>query len=147
MVNSEMVFAGIAAEAAVRLFTVTVHDLDAGLARRAFTSHPAEYPVSGTKPLTLDDDWSRQVIVGRKTFVANTTEGFRQLFPDHALITALGCASVANIPVMDADGGVAGTVNLLDVEGYFTPARVAALEALVERHRIDLLAAMKSVAF
>ena len=37
-----------------RLFTVTTQDLPAGLARRAYSSMPDAYPVSGTKPLTRD---------------------------------------------------------------------------------------------
>jgi hypothetical protein len=49
------------------------------------------------------------------------------------------------VPVLRDDGEVAGTVNLLDAEGHFTPARVAALEALVARFRDDLLAAMAAV--
>ena len=60
-----------AADAAcgARLFTVTVLDRRAGLARRAYTSHPAEYPASGTKPLR-SDAWSDQVIGRAEPFVA-----------------------------------------------------------------------------
>ena len=58
----------------IRLFTVTVQDLKRGVARRAYTSHPVEYPVSGTKPLTRDG-WYDFCITGQQTFVANTTPG------------------------------------------------------------------------
>ena len=47
------------------------------------------------------------------------------MFPDHAIIGALGCGAVLNLPVVIADR-LAATVNLLDVEGHFTPARIAA---------------------
>ena len=41
-----------------RLFTVTVIDRAAGLARRVYTSHPDTYPVSGTKPIQPNDtEW------------------------------------------------------------------------------------------
>ena len=97
-----------------RLFTVTVQDEAQGLARRAYTSHPVEYPVSGTKPLTRDG-WYDQCIGGQQTFVANTTPEFAKYFFDHALITSLGLGSCINIPVVSG-GQVLGTVNLLAEE-------------------------------
>ncbi|MCT8331064.1 GAF domain-containing protein [Albidovulum sediminis] len=124
-----------------RLFTVTVHDPAARLFRRVYTSHPADYPVSGTKPMG-DDAWTRHVIGGGRSFVANTTAEFAPLFPDHAQINALGCHSALNIPLFDDAGAVVGTVNILHDEGHFTPDRVAAFEALAMRHRPALLAAV-----
>lgn len=134
-----------AADAAcgARLFTVTVLDRKAGLARRAYTSHPAEYPATGTKPMR-NDAWSDLVIGGGRSFVANSTPEFAIYFTDHALINALGCQSALNMPVSDG-AQVVGTVNVLDVAGHFTPERVAALESLVAAHRPALLAAMAQV--
>jgi GAF domain-containing protein len=126
-----------------RLFTVTVLDRKAGLARRAYSSHPVDYPVTGTKPMR-DDPWSDLVIGEHKSFVANSTPEFALYFSDHALINALGCHSALNIPVVDA-GQVLGTVNILDAEGHFTPDRVATLEALVQTHHAALLAAFAQV--
>lgn len=123
-----------------RLFTVTTQDEAAGLARRAYTSHPAEYPVSGTKPLTRDG-WYDHCIAGRRTFVANTTPEFARYFFDHALITSLGLGSCINIPVLSGNR-VLGTVNLLAEEQHFTPARLAAYEALVTAHHAALVAEM-----
>jgi hypothetical protein len=54
-----------------RLFTVTTVDDKAGLARRLYTSHPVEYPVSGTKPMEKDG-WYDTTVAGKRTFVANT---------------------------------------------------------------------------
>lgn len=113
-----------------RLFTVTVQDQAAGLARRSHTSHPVEYPVSGTKPLTRDG-WYDLCIGGRQTFVANTVPEFAKYFFDHALITSLGLGSCINVPVADGAGPVLGTVNLLAEEGHFTPERLAAYHALI----------------
>lgn len=126
-----------------RLFTVTVLDPKAGVSRRAYTSHPVDYPVSGTKPMT-DDGWSRHCIDGQQTFVANRTADFSPYFFDHALINRLGCHSAVNVPVI-GEGLVRGTVNLLDVEGHFTPERVRAIEELIAARQDDLLAAMKLV--
>ncbi|MCV2863947.1 GAF domain-containing protein [Albidovulum sediminicola] len=135
-------FAALHADCAplgARLFTLTVHDPKARLFRRAYSSHPEDYPVSGTKPMG-DDAWTRHVVDGGQSFIANTTAEFAPLFPDHAQINALGCHAALNIPVFDGAGAVVGTVNILDAEGHFTPARVAAFEALVARHRPALLA-------
>lgn len=126
-----------------RLFTVTVLDRKAGLARRAFTSHPQDYPASGTKPMR-DDAWSDQVIGRGVSFVANTTPEFALYFSDHALINALGCQAAMNIPVSDGTQ-VVGTVNILDAEGHFTPDRIATLEGMVRANRDALLAAFAQV--
>ncbi len=123
------VFEDLQRAAGVILFTVTVVDREAGLARRCYTSHPVAYPVSGTKPIG-SDGWSARVLERGETFVANDTPEFALYFSDHELINSLGCASAMNIPVV-GDGTVVGTVNLLDLAGHFTPARVAELEELV----------------
>ena len=123
-----------------RLFTVSTQDLTAGLARRAYTSHPVDYPVSGTKPLTRDG-WYDHCIAGRQTFVANTTPEFARYFLDHDLITALGLGSCINIPIVHGVA-VLGTVNLLAEEQHFTPARLAAYHALIASHHAGLVAEM-----
>lgn len=124
-----------------KLFTVTVHDPEAHLFRRAYTSHPIDYPTSGTKPM-VEDDWSRRVIGEGKSFVANTTAGFAPFFPDYELINALGCHSAMNIPVKRRDRQVVGTVNLLAETNHFTPEKVAAYETLVDEHTPALLQAI-----
>lgn len=146
--SPDSVFAALHAEArsltGARLFTVTVLDRAKGLARRAYTSHPVEYPASGTKPMR-NDAWTDLVLGQRLSFVANTTAEFAIYFSDHALINALGCEAAMNIPVPDDAGLVVGTVNILDAAGHFTPEHVAALESLVAQRRADLLAAMALV--
>lgn len=123
-----------------RLFTVTTQDETAGLARRAYTSHPVEYPVSGTKPLTRDG-WYDHCIIGQQVFVANTTPEFAKYFFDHALISSLGLGSCINIPVVEA-GHVLGTVNLLAEEQHFTPEKLTAYQALAVAHHAALVAEM-----
>ena len=122
------------------LFTVTTQDIPADLARRAFSSMPAEYPVSGTKPLTRDG-WYDYCIIGQQTFVANTTPEFAKYFFDHALISALGLGSCINVPVIDK-GAVVGTVNLLAEENHFNPERLAAYQALIAAQHDALIAEM-----
>ncbi len=82
-----------------KLFTIMAVDNAAGLARRAYTSHPHDYPVSGTKPIHRDQ-WFDIVHGERRSFVANTIADIAKVFPDFELIASLGCGSVMNLPVM-----------------------------------------------
>lgn len=109
-----------------KLFTVMTVDMEAGLARRAFSDHPAEYPVSGTKPIHRDA-WFDIVHGERRSFVANTIEDIALVFPDYELIASLGCGSVLNLPVV-LKGDLVATINLLDAAGHYTPERVSAAE-------------------
>lgn len=131
------------AECEARLFTVTVLDRKAKLARRAYSSHPSDYPVTGTKPMG-SNDWTEMVLVRGETFVANQTADFAPYFPDHALINDLGCEAAVNIPVRE-QGQVVATVNILDAAGHFTPHRVAVLERLVADALPDLHTAFEAL--
>ncbi len=121
--TSEVLFAALdqlaRATVGARLFTVMVVDTKAMVARRAYTSHPVEYPVSGTKPVE-PNAWFRQVVENRNVFAANTAKTIEETFPDHALIASLGCGAVINIPIV-LDQRVAATINLLDEEGAYPP--------------------------
>ena len=121
-----------------RLFTLTTHDQTAMVFRRAYTSHPQEYPIQGTKPMERDA-WFDLCITRAQPFIANTPDAFATVFFDHALITAMGLGSAANLPVIATDGTVPATVNLLAEAHHFTPDRLAAYTALVDHHRPALL--------
>jgi GAF domain-containing protein len=122
-----------------KLFTVMTFDARTGMSQRVHSSHPEEYPVAGAKPLSVGL-WSRTVIEERRTFIANTIEAIAEVFPDFELIRSLGCESVVNLPIV-YDGGVIGTINVLDGAGHYTPERVAKIERLAPFASIALLAA------
>ena len=105
-----------------KLFTYMTVDMQAEVARRAYTSDPKNYPTSGTKPIRYDS-WFDIVHKERRYFVANTIADIAKVFPDYELIDSLGCQSVVNMPVV-LGGELVGTVNMLDVDGYYTPERV-----------------------
>ena len=109
----------------VRLFTVMTVDMQAMLARRAYTSDPENYPCSGTKPVEMNR-WFEVVHTRREMFVANTLAEIAEVFPDHALIGSLGCGSVVNLPI-ELGGKLAATMNILDREHHYTPARTEAV--------------------
>lgn len=110
----------------LRLFTVMTLDAEAQLARRAYSSHPADYPASGTKPIEAND-WYAHVVEGHRVFAANTLGDIAAVFPDHALIGSLGCGAVLNLPVI-VGGRVVATINLLDAEGAYPPGAAAQAE-------------------
>lgn len=113
----------------VRLWTVMIVDLEAGLARRAWSSQPQSYPPSGTKPIRYDD-WFDIVHGQHEPFVANRIGQIAAVFGDHELIASLGCESCLNLPVV-VNGTLAATVNMLDVAGHFTPDRVAQIRETI----------------
>jgi GAF domain-containing protein len=125
-------FAALArlADAAVgaRLFTLMTFDPDTREARRIYTNAPEAYPTGGTKPVN-PTRWTAHVLDERRVFVANTAEEVAEVFFDHELIAALGCAAALNLPIVVADR-VVGTINCLDRAGTYTAERVAAAEGL-----------------
>lgn len=110
------------------IFSVTAIDIAAGVARRAQSSHPAEYPVSGTKPIVRNGFFT--AVEAGQVYSAATPEAMLADFPDLDTIHALGCGSVMNLPVI-LDGRLVATVNLLAPAGHFTPDRVASAAALL----------------
>ncbi len=112
-----------------KLFTVMTVDIAAGLARRAYSNDPRNYPVSGTKPIHRDG-WFDIVHGEKRSFVANTIADIAKVFPDFELIASLGCGSVMNLPVV-SQGELVATINMLHVARHFTPERVAAAEAFL----------------
>ena len=103
------------------LFTVMRHDSATGRNRRAHTSDPAAYPVSGYKSVSWDHPWTRRVLVEGCPWIGRDAADIAWAYPDHEKIAAMGLGSAMNLPVR-WDGRTLGTVNLLHDAGYFTDA-------------------------
>lgn len=126
----------------VRLWTVMTVNLEAGIARRAYSNMPDAYPPSGTKPVTRNA-WFDAVHGRHETFVANTLPEIAEVFPDHAQIGSLGCGSVMNLPIFD-NGVLQATVNLLDVEGHFTAERVRRYQDILKAPALEAMRAARA---
>jgi len=113
-----------------KLLTVMELDLDAGLAKRAYSSKPDAYPTSGTKPI-IHNDWFEKVVVQQKPFLANAPDQMGDQFPDLDLITSLGCGAIVNVPVVQ-NGKTILVINILHETGFFTPENFQAACALAE---------------
>ncbi len=99
----------------------TTVDLVTMTAERVYTNQPDAYPLMGTKEI-IPNRWTQTVLDHGQTFIANSIDEIRQVFPDHETIRSLGCGSVINLPVGIA-GQLLGTLNLLHEPGHFTPQR------------------------
>lgn len=112
----------------VKLFTLITFSARSNEATRIYSNRPDAYPVAGTKKVE-DNEWTRQVLHGHKTFVANTIGEIAEVFPDHELIRSLGCESCINIPAI-VGGEVIGTLNCLHEAGHYTGERLRRAEQL-----------------
>lgn len=112
----------------VKLFTCSRFDIEAGTAKRIYTSDEDAYPLTGMKEIT-PNRWTKIVLDDRQTFCAETIDDLRDVFPDHEKIEALGLGAAINIPVFVC-GQMLGSVNLLDVNNSYTSATVDRLKAL-----------------
>lgn len=101
-----------------RLFTVMRHDPSAGRNRRAYSSDPAAYPVSGFKPVVWEHPWAERVLRRGEPWIGRDAADIAWAYPDHERIVALGLASAMNLPVR-WNGKVLGTVNLLHAAGHY----------------------------
>jgi len=115
-----------------RLFTVLAWDVDRRALQRIHTSHPVEYPVSGEKFMPIDAPWPQQVLVRQQPYLGVDAAAVAAVFADHETIAALGCGSTLNLPVV-VGGRTLGVLNLLDAEGSYDEASVAAALPLASR--------------
>lgn len=122
-----------------KLFTAMTYDAAAGQARRSYSDNETAYPTGGFKPMSIGK-WSETVIERKQPYVSATIAQIAEVFADWPLIQSLGCESGCNIPVVVA-GEVIGTLNLLDVAGYYTPERVAEAMKLAPYAAIAFMAA------
>lgn len=125
----EALQAFVQATVGAKLFTVMIVDMENELSRRAYTSDPVSYPTSGTKPLNYGP-WFDIVHKQRAFFIANTIEDIAKVLFDHELINELGCQSIVNMPIIIGDTLIA-VVNMLNVEGHFTPERVQMIRDVI----------------
>lgn len=109
-----------------QLFTLLYVDGDE--VARTYSNRPAEYPVSGRKPMGKTD-WGDLVLKQQKPFLARDKAGIRWAFFDHALIESMGLGSAICIPVVYG-GECLGTMNILDAEHSYGDAQVALVAPL-----------------
>lgn len=126
------VHATIEREVGVILFTV-LHFTDGGTRmERAYSSHPVEYPVGGSKDVATEvsPDWIAVSRDAGAPYFGATPADLERVFADAELILSLGCGSILNVPLTDAAGVTWGTVNLLP-SGTYSPEAVERAIAIV----------------
>lgn len=101
-----------------RLFTIMSYDAQRHEVERVYTNMPAVYPLGGRKK-KRGTAWSKQILEELRPFRADTAQGIRDAFDDHAVITGMGLGSILNIPIA-YDGVCVGTMNMTHVESWYT---------------------------
>jgi hypothetical protein len=100
------------------LFTIMSYDAQHQEVERIYTNMPDVYPMGGRKK-KLGTAWARQVLQDLKPFRAETPQGIREAFDDHAVMTGMGLGSILNIPIA-YDGVCIGTMNMTHKENWYT---------------------------
>ena len=80
-----------------QLFTLLYVDGDE--VARVYSNRPAEYAVSGRKPMGKTP-WGDLVLKSCKPYLGRDKQGVRWAFFDHALIESMGLGSVITYPVV-----------------------------------------------
>lgn len=106
-----------------RLFTILAYDGATGEAARLYSNLPDSYPAGGRKRLPAGP-WTEAVLDRGEAYIGRTLDDLRTVFPDHALIASLGCASVLNMPIRWR-GCTLGSLNLLHEAGWYDDDDVA----------------------
>lgn len=101
-----------------RLFTIMQFNPDTMEVRRRYSSNPEDYPPGGRKA-KRDTGWGRHVLEQGHVFIGYNADDIRDNFDDHEVIERLGLASILNMPIRNL-GRTIGTINLLDVAGYYS---------------------------
>ncbi|TCH97552.1 GAF domain-containing protein [Roseococcus sp. SYP-B2431] len=112
-----------------KLFTILILDHARGLNSRFYTSHPAEYPVGGFKPIDPTREFYEIVVNQGEPRYLRDRETIIRTFPDHPAILGLGCESGVNMPVR-WNGRTLGSLNLLHEAGYYGPQHRPVLNVL-----------------
>jgi len=114
----------LAATLGHKLFTLLLYHPDSGESERVYSNRPDAYPVGGRKPLN-PTFWTEQVLRAQRPYLGRAAADIEAVFFDHALIAALGCESVLNLPVV-FDGRTLGTINLLHEADRYRDADIPA---------------------
>lgn len=100
------------------LLTIMSYDAERHEVERVYTNMPDVYPLGGRKK-KQGTAWAKQILQDLEPFRAATSQGIREAFDDHAVITGMGLGSILNIPIA-YDGVCVGTMNLTHKEGWYT---------------------------
>ena len=100
------------------LFTIMSYDAQHQEVERVYSNMPDVYPIGGRK-IKRGTPWARQILQDLKPFRAETPQGIREAFDDHAVITGMGLGSILNIPIA-YDGVCVGTMNMTHKENWYT---------------------------
>jgi GAF domain-containing protein len=112
--------------------------------QRVWTSHPAQYPVTGRKRKKLTH-WTETLFVQGRVFVGEGREAVARTFDDHALMAQLNLNAFINVPIA-RDGRYIGTFNVFGLRPSWSEDEVTTVRllALLASHWIKPFPALAS---
>ncbi|NML31827.1 GAF domain-containing protein [Paraburkholderia antibiotica] len=125
-----------------RLLTIMSYDAQRQEVERVYTNMPDVYPIGGRKK-KQGTVWAKQILQDLTPFRVETSQGIRDAFDDHAIMTGMGLGSILNIPIA-YDGVCIGTMNLTHEEGWYT-RRHEAIGLLIGSFLVAALVTQKKI--
>ncbi|MDR3475069.1 MAG: GAF domain-containing protein [Devosia sp.] len=108
-----------------RLLTVLAPNAAGDRLDRLHSTDRQHYPLEPADPVE-DNAWFKQLFADGKPIVANSAAEIADWLPDFADFRAQGYGSLLNLPVVFG-GATIGLINMMDREGHFDAAAVAAV--------------------
>ncbi len=113
----------------VRTATFIATAPDRTFTHRIGTSNPAHFPVGNVDPVD-DGAWNRRILGEMQPVIGNDVAGMAAFIPETGGLVAMGYGACSCFPIVIA-GETRGVVALLGDAGIFTPAALAAIDALL----------------
>lgn len=102
---------------------------DRTVTHRIGTSNPVHFPIGNVDPVG-DDPWNNAILRDRRPVIGDSVAGMAAFLPETDGLVAMGYGACACFPIVVA-GETRGVVALLGDAGIFTPAALAAIDALL----------------
>ena len=97
--------------------------------KRAWSSQPQFYPVSGRKRKRMTP-WTQQLLRRAKIFVGEGDGSLADVFDDYQVIASMGLHSVVNVPLVTPEGRCFATFNVLGSRTSWTDQELVQIEML-----------------
>ncbi|MDR3375728.1 MAG: GAF domain-containing protein [Ancalomicrobiaceae bacterium] len=131
----------LAAGPGYRLLTLLAPNAAGDRLDRLHSTDLEQYPIAPADPVE-DNRWFEQLFTVGKPIVANSAAEIAEWLPDFTDFEAQGYGSLLNLPVVYG-GATIGLINMMDREGHFDDANVAAVMSQVGLAALIILGAGK----
>ncbi len=118
--------------------TLLALSLEEGRAKRLASTNQGLFPRGGGEALDPSDPWCQRILQEKLPVLANDEDGLKHYLTEVEDIIKAGYGASGSFPIIIA-GRVAGTLNLLGPDGFFTAETVASVNTLIPYAAIALM--------